>query len=92
MSIVSPFKRTENKHDVYRGKNCMKKFCESLRDHGMETINFKIVGIMLIGKSLLYLLGKKLKINMLKIKNMARLGTIAITHVNIEVLYIAYVI
>ena len=29
MSTVSSFKSTENKHDVYRGKDCMKKFCES---------------------------------------------------------------
>ena len=30
MSTISSFKNIENKHDVYRGKNCMKKFCESL--------------------------------------------------------------
>ena len=29
MSAVSSFKSIENKHDGYRGKNCMKKFCES---------------------------------------------------------------
>ena len=27
--IKLPFKSIENKHDVYRGNNCMKKFCES---------------------------------------------------------------
>ena len=26
---------------VYRDRDCMKKFCESLREHAMETINFK---------------------------------------------------
>ena len=31
----------ENKHDVYISKDCMKKFCESLREHAMEIINFK---------------------------------------------------
>ena len=31
----------ENKHDVYRSKDGMKKFCESLREHAMEIINFK---------------------------------------------------
>ena len=31
MSTVSSFKSIENKHDVYRGKDCMKKFCGSLR-------------------------------------------------------------
>ena len=29
VNSISPFKDTENKHDVYRGKNCMKKLCES---------------------------------------------------------------
>ena len=28
-------------HDVYRSKNCMKKFFESLREHSMKEINFK---------------------------------------------------
>ena len=26
---------------MYRGKNCMKKFCELLRKHTMKIINFK---------------------------------------------------
>ena len=34
------FKNTENKHDVYRGKDFMKKFCESLWKHAMKIINF----------------------------------------------------
>ena len=42
MSTVSSFKSIEDKHDVYRGKDCMKKFCESLREHTMKIINFKI--------------------------------------------------
>ena len=29
-----------NKHDVYRGKDCMKKFCEFLRKHPMKLIYF----------------------------------------------------
>ena len=41
MSTISSFKSKENKHDVYRGKDCMKTFCESLREHAMEIINFK---------------------------------------------------
>ena len=39
-STVLSFK-TENNHDVCRGKDCMKKFYESLREHGMKIINFK---------------------------------------------------
>ena len=41
MSTISKFKSIENKHDLYRGKGCMKKFCESLRDHAMKIINLK---------------------------------------------------
>ena len=29
----------KNKHDVYKGKDCMKKFCESLREHAIKIIN-----------------------------------------------------
>ena len=41
MSTIPSFKNIENKHDVYRGKDCMKKFRESLREHAMNIINFK---------------------------------------------------
>ena len=39
MSTISLFRSIENKHDVYRGKDCMKKFCELLREHAMKIIN-----------------------------------------------------
>ena len=41
VSTISSFKSIENKHDVYRGKDCKKAFCESLKEHAMEIINFK---------------------------------------------------
>ena len=41
MSTISSFKRIENKHDIYRGKDCMKKYYESLREHAMNIKNFK---------------------------------------------------
>ena len=41
MSTISSFRSIENKHDVYRGKDCMKSFCEFFRDHAMKIINFK---------------------------------------------------
>ena len=41
MSTILSFKSIENKHDAYRGKDRMKKFSESLREHAMEIINFK---------------------------------------------------
>ena len=41
MSVISSFISIENKHDVFRSKDCMKKFCEYLREHAMKIINFK---------------------------------------------------
>ena len=41
MSTVSSFKDIENKHDVYTSKDCIKSFCESLRERKMRIINFK---------------------------------------------------
>ena len=38
MSTISSFKSIENNHDVYRGKDCMKKFCESLRELAAKII------------------------------------------------------
>ena len=38
---TSSLRSIENKHDVYRGKDCMKKFCEFVREHTMKIINFK---------------------------------------------------
>ena len=38
MSTMSLFKSTDNKHDVHSSKDCMKKFRETLREHGMEII------------------------------------------------------
>ena len=37
-------------NDVYRGKDCMKKFCESMREHTMKKINFKKKIKMVIDK------------------------------------------
>ena len=41
MSAISSFQSIENKHDVYRGKDCIEKFCESLREHANKIINIK---------------------------------------------------
>ena len=41
MSTISSFKNIENNHDVYRGKDCMKTFCGSLREHAMKITNSK---------------------------------------------------
>ena len=41
MFTISSFQSIENKHDVYRGKDCMKKFFVSLTGHMMNKTNFK---------------------------------------------------
>ena len=41
-------KDVENKHEVYRGKDCMKKFCESLKKYAVKIINFKKEKIKLL--------------------------------------------
>ena len=38
---ISSFRSIEKKHDVYRGKKCMKKLCEFLREHAIKIINLK---------------------------------------------------
>ena len=43
MLTTSSFKCIKNKHGVYRGKDCMKKFCESLGEHAMEKKKKKII-------------------------------------------------
>ena len=41
MSAIFSFRSIEKKHDVYRGKDCRKKFWKSLREHTLNIINFK---------------------------------------------------
>ena len=96
MSTISSFRSIENKHDVYRGKDCMKKFCEFLREHAMKIINFKKKKMKLLTKEqqesyentkICY----TCKVNIWKTKNIAKLQIIVIVQRNIEVLRIAYV-
>ena len=41
MSIIWAFDYIENKHTLYRGEDCMKKFCTSLREHAKNIIDFE---------------------------------------------------
>ena len=79
----------------------MEKFCEFLRKHAMKTINFKKKKMKLLAKeqqesyenaNICYIYKEKLKINILKIKNIVKLEIIAIIQENTEVLCIAYII
>ena len=51
MSTMSSFRNIENWHDVYRGKDSMKKFSrEFFREHVMKIINFKKKKMKLLKK------------------------------------------
>ena len=41
MLAIWVFDYIENKHTLYRGKDCMKKFCSCLRKHAKNTIDFE---------------------------------------------------
>ena len=41
MSTFWGFNHIEDKQTLYRGKDCMKRFCESLREHGKSIIDFE---------------------------------------------------
>ena len=71
------FTSIQKKHDVYRDKDCMKMFCESLREHAMNIINLKkkhkvinkwTAGIIWKCKKSVILLKKNSKVNKIKIK------------------------
>ena len=101
MSAISSIKSLEENHGVYRGKDCMKKFCEYPRECSMEIINFKTKkggceqkssrNHMKMQNSVIFL-KKNLNINMRKITNIVNLEIIVILQRNIKVLHIAYVI
>ena len=71
MSTIYFFRSIGSKHDVYRGKDYMKKFCEYLRQHAMKIINSenkkteiiynRAAGIISKCKSVLYLKRKTWK-------------------------------
>ena len=50
MSTISSFGSIENSYDVYKGKDCMKKFCKFLRKHAMKIIDFKKKKMKLLTK------------------------------------------
>ena len=41
MSTIWAFDDIESKHTLYRGKDYMKKFCSSLREHAINIIDFE---------------------------------------------------
>ena len=41
MSTTLTFDGIEYKHDIYRVEDCMKNFCESLREQAIKMINLE---------------------------------------------------
>ena len=41
LSTIWGFAQIVNKHFLYCGKDCMKEFCKSLKEHAIKIINFK---------------------------------------------------
>ena len=98
MTAISSYRTMKNKHDIYRGKDCMKKF---LREHAMKTINFKKKKMKLLTKEhqesyenpkVCYICEETSEYKYLKDKRYHKLEIIVIVQGNIEVLHIAYVI
>ena len=49
-STISSCRSIEDEYDAYRGKDCMKKFCESLREQSIKKIIFKKKKMKLLAK------------------------------------------
>lgn len=51
MSLIWVFNGIENKYDVYRSEDSMKRFRESLKELAMRIVSFKTKKIMLLTSS-----------------------------------------
>ena len=49
-SAIWAFDHLKNKHTLYRGKSCVKKFCTSLREHAKNIIDFEKKEMLLLTK------------------------------------------
>ena len=87
MSIISSINSIKNKHDMCRGKGCMKAIFKLLRERIMKIFNFKRKNMKPLKKEqwesyensiICYNCKKKLKINIWKIKDIVKLENIFI--------------
>ena len=90
VSTISLFRSIENKHDVDRGKDCI-KFFEFSRDNAIKILNFKKKKIKLLTKEQQESYENAKTCYICKEK-FQKLDIIVIIQENIEVLRIAYVI
>ena len=86
-------------HDKHKEKECMKKFCESLREHEMEIVNFKKEKMKLLtnkkqksyqNAKACYIYKGKIEDRHVKDKNYHKVRDMAIIQEKIEVPQIAY--
>ena len=101
ISTISSFRSIEKKTDRYTRNECMKKFCEFLREHAMKINNFKKKTVKLSTKEqeesyknskICYnCKNEKFENKYSKMKNAIKLEIIVIIQENIEVLSIAHV-
>ena len=98
ISTIWTFDGTKNKHEVCKGEDCIKKFCESLREHAMKIINFEIKKVIQLKTSSRNQMKRQksaiftktlLDINTLTKKIIVKLKIIVIIQANTEVLHIA---
>ena len=101
LSTMSKFKDIGDKHDVYRGHDCMKKFYKSSREYAVEMIDFKKKKVRLLtneqresykNAKICYICQEEFEDKYAKDKNIVKSGIITIRQVNIDVLHVAYII
>ena len=91
--MILTFDGKENKHNVYKDRDCMKKFSESLRERAMKIINFqkkKMIPLTNAEQELYEKWKSATFTKKVQIKAIVKLKTIVIIQVNAEVLHIAY--
>ena len=98
LSTHCSFDSTKNKHDYYRGKDCMKNFCKDLRKHATKIIDCEKKDMIPLTdkenksyhkQKVCHICKKKLLLIMI-IKNIIKSEIIATLLVNIEVLPIIF--
>ena len=91
----------EDKRTLYDGKDCMKKFCTSLREHTEKIIDVEKWKISPLTKNKLkshqdakacYVYGKRILRKLSKCINYQKIATMVILQVNIEAQHIVFVI
>ena len=96
MSTMWVFDHIEIRHNLYHGKDCIKRFSSSLREHARNKFNFEKKKMILLTKykmpEIVTFVEKQHYKSSLKIKIIEKLEIIAIIQVNIETQHIVFVI